>query len=1128
MQVNIIAGRANKDFSKYMYEKIKQTLEQNMTKVYVLVPEQYTLQAEKIAIDNLHVSGLMDVEILSFTRLSHRILDVIGGKTRIHINDQGKNMILYKILTDLEEELQIFGKATKKHGFINLINELISEIKQYNISCQDLKDLIEKDNQIILNKKISDICKIYEEFNAYLKDKYNDSEDFINMLIEKIIETSLFENSIVWIDGFDHFNPQMLTLIQKIMGSAYEININFTIDFNEAEGDLFDVTRYSVKKCIEIAQECGSQYKIINITDQYNLNQVKEIQHLEKYFYTYLPQIYEQKIDNIDLYGCSSLYAEVETVASKIIELVKKRGYRYRDIAIVCNDIDNYSNFIKRAFGEYDIPVFIDTKKTIMNNPFIKYIMSLMDVISKGYRYEDIFRFLKTGQSQYKVDECEKLENYAIRYKIKGNKWKKDFEIGKNELSLEELKQINDLRSKIISMFEGFEKPMKKAKTVAEKTERLYDYIQNKTQSLKKVENWIDHLRNLGEYGYMRETAQIWNIIIKVLDQMVELIGSVEITNKEYTNLLRAGLESVEAGIIPTTMDQIIVGTLTRSKLANVKALFIMGVNDGVIPSSHIMDGVLLKEEKEILKDSNIEIGRDESFKIKEEKLLIYKLICKPSEYLSISYSVSDDEGKEIKPSLLIDKITKLFKNIQLKKDILDQDDINAIVGTPNSTVKYLIEQMRNGIDGYEVPELWQEVYDWYANKKEYKDELRLIYEGLFYKNQVTQLSLENTKNLYNYPMALSASRLESFTLCPYAYFLRYGLKVKERKIYDIAVAEIGEVYHQALMNFSKKISKDDIDLATLNHDECEKIIAKILEDISTHYLEGILKSNNRYKYKIQRINKVLQKTAWMLVEHLKKGDFENLYYEVNFGRKGVFPPIEVILPNQETVYIEGKIDRIDIMKKDEQSFIKVIDYKSGGKQLDLNEVVNGLQLQLMVYLQAALKGLKTEKKCKNLKPAGIFYFKIDNPMVQIDSVLDKEMLIKTIEKEIRKMFKMDGLVLKDSQLIKHIDKEINNYSDIIPVNIKKNGEIGNKSKVLEEEEFQKLSEYIEEFVKNTCMSITKGNIDIQPKKLNNKKTSCTYCKYKTICNFDTAFPDNKYLPCDKIKAKNILMTEAD
>ncbi|MCG8481695.1 MAG: helicase-exonuclease AddAB subunit AddB [Clostridia bacterium] len=1127
MSVNIIIGRADKDLNQYMYERVQNISNQEIRKTYILVPEQYTLQAEKTAVEKLQVSGLMDIEVLSFSRLSHYILDMVGGVTRVHVNEQGKHMILYKILTELEEELQIFGKAVKKHGFIDLINELITEMKQFNILSEELMEvIIHKEDEIILTKKILDICKVYEKFNDYLKDKYIDSEDFINMLIDKINDTLPLKNSVIWIDGFDHFNPQILTLIGKMMGIAHEINFNFTMDPNGSDQDLFDVTKYSVNKCIEMAQQSGVPYQMVNVQSQYQISQVKEIQHLEKNLYAYSLDTYENKTENIDLYGCSSYYAEVETVASKIIELVRTRDYRYKDIAIICNDMDSYDHLIQRVFEEYDIPVFIDTKKTIMHNPFVEYIMALMDVISNGYRYEDVFRFLKTGQSDYEIEACETLENYAIRYKIKGNKWKKDFEIGREVLGDEAFEQVNMLRSEIIGMFEGFERVMKKAKTVSEKTEKLYDYIQNKTKTLNKVENWIERLRGLGEYSYMRETAQIWNIIINILDQMVELIGDTEINNKDFTQILRAGLESVEAGIIPTTMDQVIAGTLQRSKIANVKALFMMGVNDGVIPSCHTTDGVLLREEKEILKEYNVEMGRDEAFKIKEEKLLIYKAMSKSSEYLSLSYTVSDAEGKEMKPSLLIDRVMKMFKNLSLKKDILDQPDGGAMVTTPKSTLKYLIEQIRHGLEGEPIPELWQNVHNWYVDKEEYKDALRLAFEGLFYNNQLEKLSWNDVKNLYNQPMALSASRLETFVLCPYAYFLRYGIKAEERKIYDIAVAEIGEIYHQTLMAFSKKMSNGEVDIEALERYECEEIINQILEDITNHYLEGILKSNNRYLYKILRIRKVLKKTAWMLVEHLKKGTFNEFYYEVSFGRKGIFPPIQVILPNEETVYIEGRIDRIDVLNKDEELFIKIIDYKSGGKQLDLNEVVNGLQLQLMVYLQAALEGIQSKKLDKNIKPAGIFYFKIDNPMVPIDSTLDEESLFNTVEKQIRKMFKMDGLVLKDSRLIKDLDKDIQGYSDIIPVNIKKNGDIGTKSKVLGEEAFHQISVYTEKLVKNICMSITQGSIDIQPKKLSGKRTSCTFCKYKTICNFDTSFPNNKYERCNKIKTEDVLTAQ--
>ncbi len=1125
MAVNFILGRADKDLNEYMYKRVAEKMEIQEQQIIILVPEQFTLQAERIALEKLNVSGLIGVEILSFSRLAHKVLGEVGGGKQTHINEQGKHMVLYKIISEAHEEFEIFGNVATKHGFISLVNHLISELKQFNIHPSELKaiaDLLEEDQQI-LKKKLRDLHLIYEDFNKNLESKYIDSEDFLNLLIGRIQKASFLKGATIWVDGFDFFNPQTLALIEKLMQSSDEVNFNFTIDSVPMcrDWDLFDVPRYTLNKCKEIAEKNHISYKTINM-DEFIKERVSDIKHLEKELYTYPWFSYDDLVQNVEIFSCSSFTAELESVASKIIELVRNRGYRFRDIAVIGNDMDRYGLLISKIFAEYEIPAFIDTKRTIMHNPFVEYTLSLMDIVANGYRFEDIFRFLKTGLTELSIQECEELENYALRYGMKGNQWKKDFVFGLDELGQEILSELNKYRSSLIEFLSEFEASIKKEKSVKGKTKVLYEFIQNKTNLNTKIEDLINDLRKDNELSFVREMTQIWNTIISVLDQMVELLGDLEITMSEYANILRAGMESIEVGIIPTTVDQVLVGTLQRSRTGAVKGLFVIGVNDGIIPSDKKNNELLIFEEKEALKQMDIELSKNEDIKMKEERLAIYKTMSSPKEYLWVSYVAADSEGKEMRPSLLINRLKRILGNIEIKKDYLDNHNNWQLISTPKSTQKYLIGQIRSAMDGEELSEMWKSVFNWYLKDEAHASFMELFYSGLFYENKANRLNQSEIKALYDMYSAFSPTRLESFSRCPFEHFMRYGIRAEERKIRELAVIEMGEIFHQSLKRFAEEIINRGMSWQSIDQVQCFELMDEVIEALAEEYGEGILKRNERYAYRLLRIKRAAKKTAWILTEHVKKGKFNEFYFEVSFGRKGKFPPIEVVLPGEETVYIEGRIDRIDVLREEKDIFIKVIDYKSGSKSLNLSEVVNGLQLQLMIYLHAALKGFENSNKDKATKPAGVFYFKIDDPVIESTDIQNKETLGPIIENEIRKIFKMDGLVLKDMNVIKNMDDDINAYSDIIPVNVKKDGTIGEKSKTIEGADLERLFLHMGKMTGEICSSIMQGAIDIKPKKLDNKKTACTYCKFKTICQFDTSLAGQKYEKSDKIKLEEI------
>ena len=1168
-------GRANRDKDSFLFDRIREQLKKIAAaghgRVLLIVPDQFTLQAERNAFQHLKVDGLMDIDILSQTRLGAKVLDETGGTTRAHVDKYGRHMLLAKVASEQKDSLVAFKGLSQKHSFLDRVNDLISEMKQFNIGPQDIpviKAVLPEGS--ILGEKLSDIHQIYEKYEELIRGKYVDTEDYLDLFISKIGQSVFVGESEIWIDGFDYYTPKMMSVVNELVKTARNVHIIVTLDPENLkadrrypprrfEMDLFALPQRLCGKFKELAVENGCKWSEESIGSDYKIKagfgegeRAPEIIFLEQELYAYPYQPFKRdpkalKIDCLGLEGlaledsalefcqCSNYYTEAETAAAKITELVREQGMRYRDILVICNDMGNRASIIRRTFEEYGLPYFIDQKRTILHNPCIEYISALLDILSNGWRYEDVFRLIKTGLTSLPVDDYEKLDNYAYKYRIKGNRWKSEFKFGKKDEGEEELKLLNQSRLSLITLISDFEKKFLKAITVREKTIILYDFLSQAAGIPERAETLMVYLRENSALEYAEETEQIWDVIINVLDQLVLLIGDSEITKEAYSDLLKTGFETVEIGILPPTVDQIIVGTMQRTRTGPVKALFIIGANDGVLPAANKTEGLLSEDEKTVLLKRNIEIGKNDDLRVQEEKLAIYKTLSKPSRYLWVGYAAADLEGREVRQSLILDKLRKIFPGVALSKDILNREDPLLLVSTGNSTLRHMTEGLRHGYESGQIDDVWKASYNWLRENNREKDsaaKLKMVRSGMVFDNKVDRLDFEFIKKLYgrgeNLDLTLSPSRIERFSKCPFAYFIDFGLKAEERQIFEVTGREMGDIYHECLKQLSCELTREGIDITAaespwmlIKRDECDKKIERLVTESVALYREGILESLDAEQYRQERIKNVCSKTAWMMIEHVQKGVIQKSFFEAGFGRgkESSIPPIKVIVKNEQ-IYIEGKIDRIDVIgpllemgegHEAAASYVKIIDYKSGNEQFQLSEILGGWRLQLMLYLRAAENGL-------GAKPAGAFYFKIDEALINetLPTNASPEELTAAKEKlaaSVKKKFKMDGVMISDPHVLYGIAGDFCGTSDIIPISKNKDGEISaSPGKLLTEEEFNLLQEAVDETVQKLCESLISGSLDITPKRVKAEMTACTYCTYKSICNFDLAFEGCRYI----------------
>lgn len=1129
MGIRFIFGRAGSGKSYYCLNQIKKKLSnEKNNKLILLVPDQYTFQTEKKLLEHIGEKALLRAEVLSFKRMATRVFDKCGGRAINVIEDSGKNMLIYKLLKDKGEELKYFNRISKKQGFVGIVSKSITEFKKYNISEEILR---EKELQIDnndLKEKINDLLSIYEAFNENLHKCYIDSEDILSILAQKLKTCELYNDAEIWIDEFTTFTPQQLEVLKVLAKQCKNMNITLCSDgeigFTEGETDIFDVIKNTENRILKMMQENNISYKEpinLNKKDIYRFKESRELGHIEKYFFNFPFKIYKDKCTDIRLYKANNNYSEIEWVAQDILRLVRDRGYRYKDIAVVCREIDSYDKITSVIFNEYNIPYFLDKKREILSNPLVVLIISSLEILITNWSYESVFKYVKSGLIKLESEFIDKLENYILANGIKGYKWTRDLltsndvELTKEEIEIFEY--MEEIRRPIINLYNKIKGDV----TVRKYCTALYEFLLE-IDAFNTMDKWLEDFNNKGMQDKIKEYTQVPAIVMDMLDQAVEVLGDEKVDLKTFSKILVSGFEEKEIGVIPMALDQVNIGDIARIKGRDVKALYIVGANDGVLPSANKDEGILSDEDRIELKAMGLELASDTRSRVFEEQFMVYTALTIPSNYLMITYPMADFEGKSLRPSIIIPRLKKILPILKEESEIFNNNLINDKyhnITAPIPTFNELIEALRKEYEKEEIESHWVETFKWFEENEEFKDRTKIIFNGLNYTNLVEKIPREKIKRLYsndNGRLIFSVSRIEKYAQCPFGYYVQYGLKAKDRKVYEFTAPDLGSFMHDILDQFTNKIKKEHILWGDLTKERCSEIVNELVDNKLKNETNSILNSNKKYQYFSERFKKTITKSVTVISEQMRKGEFDIFKSEFDFGDFKDSDPIKLELPSKETVYLKGRVDRIDKVDLNGETYIRIVDYKSGSKNFDLNELYYGLQIQLLVYLDAILKNSQQILKSQCM-PGGILYFKIDNPIIKSKKALTEE----EIQVEVLKKLKMDGLLLKNAELVKAMDKDMETYSLIIPAAFKKDGDFTSTSSVVTEEQFELLRKYVNEKMIEICEEMLSGEVKIEPCK-SAKVTYCDYCDYSAICQFDTSIRDNKYKVILKKKKEDL------
>ena len=1078
MALQFIMGPPGSGKSHYLYEKVtKASLEHPEANYIVLVPEQFTMQTQKDLVMASPRKGIMNVDVLSFGRLAHRIFEETGGNQRKVLDDVGKSFVLRKIAGDCEAELRVLGSNLKKTGYIGEVKSVISEFTQYAIQEETLEQMIEevKDSSN-LYYKLQDIKTIYHGFREYLREKYITGEELLDVLCTVVGESKILKDSVVVLDGFTGFTPVQNKLLRELFGVCKRVVITVTMEQKENPFSykhpyqLFALSKQMVTSLITIAKETKTDVEEpIYLYDRpiYRFRENTALAFLEAHLFRYSKEQYEKEQDRIQVYCAKNPKEEVDFAAQKIRNLARTRGYRYREIAIIASDLNTYGNQIEKIFGEYQIPIFMDHKRSILLNSFVEYVRSLLAMVEQNFSYESVFRYLRTGLTGFSDEEIDIVENYVIALGIRGyKKWQEKWIRRARGMEETELERINDIKERFLIQVEDVTMVLtKRNKTVSEVTKALYDFLV-KEELQKKVKEYEIRFGNDGELALEKEYGQVYRIVIELFDKFVELLGEEQIALKEYCELLDAGLEEAKVGVIPPSLDQVVAGDIERTRIKDIKAVFLLGANDMYIPGKENAGGILSEHDRELFQKGGVVLAPGAKEKAFIQKFYLYLLMTKPSEQLYVTYSKVSADGKTLRPAYLIQDLRRMYKKMEIQ-DADCQPDKKEL--TPKSGFAYLIEKLQKKHEGLGTE--WQELYTWYRQNPKWRKKIEQIVEACFYEKPKDGLTTRTAQRLYGTILENSVNRLEKFSACAYAHFLSYGLNLREREEYTFQAIDLGNIFHSAIEHFAKKLEAEGYTWTTLPEVRREELIEESVEESIVDYGNTILYSSARNEYIIKRLKRMMRRTVWALTKQLEKGDFMPGGYEISFGGASGLSTSDIALDGHGRMRLRGKIDRVDICEDEDNVYVKVIDYKTGAKAFDLGELYYGLQLQLVLYLNTALELESRKNHGKTVIPAGIFYYQMKDPIV------DKEKDEEKLEKKILKELRLDGVVNAREEVVRHLDREISGNSLVVPIGRNKDRSLSKASKTATQEEFELISEYAKKQMKQIGTRILEGDL---------------------------------------------------
>ncbi len=1085
MALQLIIGPSGYGKTYYANRMIMDEAVQNPDKMYyVVVPEQLNLSMQQDFLKISPTGTLFNVDVVSFERLAERILSRCGLDMPELVDDTGKCLVLRKVAGDIREDLTAFKRPVKKAGFIQLLKSMLSELLQYNITDERLHELSIADKMPIgLKRKLGDMYIIYHAFNEAMDSGEIPKETILSYVTKILSKADFIKDCTFLFDGFTGFTPIQEIFVQSLIERSKMVYATVTMDretLNSKEKDNFNrffMSSLAIGSLYRCAADCKAKVMNPVVLTENHRTEKEDLLYLEKNLFKVSDKTlyYEDEVKNIHLASMENPLEEVQCVAEEIYHLIRDEGYRYREIAVVTGNMDAYIPHVTRVFGQAGFSYYMDTKKNVQDTPLISYILYAIRAIWHNADYESMFGFLKTGII-LNEKECSILENYVLAKGIRGfSAWNREWKKEMKNMAGYTMEGINEIREKAIENLLPLRDAMKKEDaTVRDVLEAIVTMMQE-DNVYDYVESQKDWYEEHGDLVRAELYDQLYEKVLEVFDQFEQTLGRQKILVEEYHDILLAGFAEIKAGVIPATSDCIIIGDMQRTRVEDIKVLFFLGLNEGNIPSQDTKGDLFNERERELLaSEYEVELTPNVETKQSFQKFYFYLTLTKASEKLYLSYPEMDNQGGGLNPSSYLREIETLFPCLEEEYMETGQYYINdaTMLNVFATELRKIKEEGITGTLKSVAGDLW--------SRRENRPIMEEMIDKAFFHYEPENIGASRARSLYGATIHTSPTRLEQEATCPFSQFLKYGIGLTERDVYEVSQKDIGSVYHMALEQFFKVTKTNNLNWVELTKEERSQYIDSCMENISENYKDSLFKSSAKNKYFVRRISSVLSDTVDILAKQIQKSGYTVKDVEIDFsGRNSA--ALDLPMETGSRMLVSGRVDRMDVKESDNNiMYAKVIDYKTGSTTFDATLAYNGLQLQL-IYMDAANGIVKAECPDKDVRSGGFAYYHVKDQYIETDGTDSAEQL----EAKLLKSMEMSGVINLSAE-----------------PDAKKNG--------VEEETLHGIQKRVKSEAIRLGKKICKGDIEVSPYKRNDR-TGCTYCPYRAVCGFDVSLSGYEY-----------------
>ena len=1068
--LSIWIGRAGSGKSARVLETIRQRRES--CPQLLLVPEHTSHEAELDLCRTCGPTASRSAEVLTFQSLATRVLGETGGLAEITLDNGGKLLTMRRCLQELQTQLKVFGRPSQRSAFLHQLTTLADEFYAYQIAPETLYHHV-ADMEGAMGDKLRDVAMIFAAYDAKLRHGGTDTRSRLQKLCDSLPHAHYLDGKDLYLDGFSFFNKQEESILAQAMRRCQSVTVTL---LGDRTGQQFQNAAAQKDRLIRMAQEAGTECRLEYLTRQDDT----PLGHLERRFFGG-DTPWEGETDAVTLYQAATAYTEVEYAAAQIRRLAQQ-GYRYRDMAVATRSMELYGPLLESIFRRDGIPAYISRRSDILEKPVMTLLLSAVDAVTGGFEYEDMFRYLKTGMTGVTAAECDLLENYVIRWDIRGNMWLRDvpwtlnpdgYGMDLTEERSARLAEINRIREKVRLPLQTLAQGLRDQSAARDKARTLYEFAASAGVP-EALRDKADGLLASGQVQLAEEYAQLWQIFCDVLDQFVEILGDAELDGEEFARLLRLVLTQYSVGTIPATLDQVKVSEITRNDRHRVRILFLLGANDHLLPQIDRDGGVLDSDDRQALQQRDIPLS-DATFDALDNELQnIYACLVQPTEQLRVSWSVTDVTGAELRPSFVVERLTRLFPQTKIRRE-----DGAYRLTVPATALCAVVEneQLRRFFAG--SPD--------HAAALSAMDRARRMERG--------RLSPEAVQSLYGRSIAMSASRIDRVKSCHFGYFMEYGLRARERKKAGFEAPEVGTFLHYLLENVNRDV-KDRGGYAQVNDEDLRRMVKDYVARYATEKIDDYPNKSARFRYLFSRLRETANTIILSIAQEMRQSDFVPVSFELAFGgRQGDLPAITV---RQEgaTLSVSGKVDRVDGWLHDGKLYLRVVDYKTGKKSFDLNDIRYGLGIQMLLYL------FTLEREGQSyfgypIVPCGVLYQPVRDVILRKDRDITDQDLESALQNELRRT----GLVLSDPQVLQAMEHSALESPCYLPVAVKRDGTL--TGDLASAAQLGHLGRYVDRLLHQIAGEIAQGNIDTDPYVRGSQISACNYCAFASACYFD-------------------------